>query len=45
MAEISSLGYLCVASNQLAQWEAFAVDVLGMQARRSEADGANRVAG
>lgn len=39
MAEISSLGYLCVASNHLARWEAFAVDVLGMMARRRDSDG------
>ena len=30
MAEISSLGYLCIASRELASWEQFAVDILGL---------------
>ena len=40
MAEISSLGYLCVASNHLAAWEAFATEILGMSAAREESSGA-----
>ena len=40
MAEISSLGYLCVASNSLSGWEAFATDILGMAVLREEGSGA-----
>ena len=40
MADISSLGYLCVRSNNLAAWEAFAVDILGMSAARDGSSGA-----
>lgn len=40
MADISSLGYLCVASPHLAQWERFAVDILGMSAGQCDGDGA-----
>lgn len=31
MAEISTLGYLCITASDLPQWQRFAVDVLGMQ--------------
>lgn len=40
MADISSLGYLCLATNKLADWEAFAVEILGMSAVRDPRDGA-----
>ena len=40
MTDISSLGYLCVSSNKLADWETFAADILGMSAARDEASGA-----
>lgn len=40
MAEISSLGYLCVASHNLAGWEAFAVEILGMSVVREQSSGA-----
>ena len=39
MAEISSLGYLCIASSDPTRWESFAVDLLGMDVGRREADG------
>lgn len=40
MAEILSLGYLCVASNNLEGWETFATEVLGMSVVREESSGA-----
>lgn len=40
MADISSLGYLCVASPHLEEWKTFAIDILGMSPGRSDRDGA-----
>lgn len=39
MAEISSLGYLCIASRKPSDWEHFAVDVLGLMAGKPRDDG------
>lgn len=36
MAEISTLGYLCIAASDLSAWERFAVAVLGLQVGRHE---------
>lgn len=36
MASISNLGYLVIGSKKLAEWEDFAVNLLGMQVGRSE---------
>lgn len=36
MPAISNLGYLCIAASDLARWETFAVDLLGMQLGRRE---------
>ena len=40
MAQISSLGYLCIAASDLSRWEAFAGEILGLQVGRREAGGA-----
>lgn len=36
MASISNLGYVVIGSKRLAEWESFAVDILGMQVGRRE---------
>ena len=38
MAAISTLGYVCATASNLDAWETFAVDILGMQAVRRDAD-------